>query len=168
VYLQSSFLYKEILSNFFRKQPCRCSIVVSIPACHAGDPGSIPGNGDVPFMTHCEHSPASAKSISSDNTDQIHYVHSFCPFYDAWRIAGEINFIRQYRPIMSTVLPHTHYYNSSHCFYHISTLLFTVINVIIFTSFTFIMGHVTSQLVYIISGNVQAIIFTSPIFIMAM
>jgi hypothetical protein len=22
-----------------------CSIVVSIPACHAGDPGSIPGNG---------------------------------------------------------------------------------------------------------------------------
>jgi hypothetical protein len=24
----------------------RCSIVVSIPACHAGDPGSIPGNGD--------------------------------------------------------------------------------------------------------------------------
>ncbi|URD80770.1 hypothetical protein MUK42_10666 [Musa troglodytarum] len=25
----------------------RCSIVVSIPACHAGDPGSIPGNGDV-------------------------------------------------------------------------------------------------------------------------
>ncbi|EXB56285.1 MLO-like protein 5 [Morus notabilis] len=25
--------------------PSRCSIVVSIPACHAGDPGSIPGNG---------------------------------------------------------------------------------------------------------------------------
>ncbi|CAK9256028.1 unnamed protein product [Sphagnum jensenii] len=24
----------------------RCSIVVSIPACHAGDPGSIPGSGD--------------------------------------------------------------------------------------------------------------------------
>ena len=23
------------------------SIVVSIPACHAGDPGSIPGRGDV-------------------------------------------------------------------------------------------------------------------------
>nr|PNR31490.1 hypothetical protein PHYPA_025611 [Physcomitrium patens]PNR31491.1 hypothetical protein PHYPA_025612 [Physcomitrium patens]PNR31492.1 hypothetical protein PHYPA_025613 [Physcomitrium patens]PNR31493.1 hypothetical protein PHYPA_025614 [Physcomitrium patens]PNR31494.1 hypothetical protein PHYPA_025615 [Physcomitrium patens] len=23
----------------------RCSIVVSIPACHAGDPGSIPGSG---------------------------------------------------------------------------------------------------------------------------
>ncbi|URD80529.1 hypothetical protein MUK42_10698 [Musa troglodytarum] len=29
--------------------PSRCSIVVSIPACHAGDPGSIPGNGDT-FM----------------------------------------------------------------------------------------------------------------------
>ena len=29
----------------------RCSIVVSIPACHAGDPGSIPGNGDfTPFF----------------------------------------------------------------------------------------------------------------------
>ncbi|KAM7511231.1 hypothetical protein LguiB_010106 [Lonicera macranthoides] len=27
----------------------RCSIVVSIPACHAGDPGSIPGNGDFLF-----------------------------------------------------------------------------------------------------------------------
>ena len=26
----------------------RCSIVVSIPACHAGDPGSIPGNGARP------------------------------------------------------------------------------------------------------------------------
>ena len=23
----------------------RCSIVASIPACHAGDPGSIPGRG---------------------------------------------------------------------------------------------------------------------------
>ena len=29
----------------------RCSIVVSIPACHAGDPGSIPGNG-VDFLIH--------------------------------------------------------------------------------------------------------------------
>lgn len=27
----------------------RCSIVVSIPACHAGDPGSIPGNGAFSF-----------------------------------------------------------------------------------------------------------------------
>ncbi|URE18752.1 hypothetical protein MUK42_05455, partial [Musa troglodytarum] len=30
-------------------QSSRCSIVVSIPACHAGDPGSIPGNGDFDF-----------------------------------------------------------------------------------------------------------------------
>ena len=28
----------------------RCSIVVSIPACHAGDPGSIPGNGVFLFL----------------------------------------------------------------------------------------------------------------------
>ena len=28
----------------------RCSIVVSIPACHAGDPGSIPGNGVFVFL----------------------------------------------------------------------------------------------------------------------
>lgn len=26
------------------KHQSRCSIVVSIPACHQGDPGSIPGN----------------------------------------------------------------------------------------------------------------------------
>ncbi|KXG33319.1 hypothetical protein SORBI_3003G288500 [Sorghum bicolor] len=30
--------------------PSRCSIVVSIPACHAGDPGSIPGNGVYFFL----------------------------------------------------------------------------------------------------------------------
>ena len=34
-----------------RKATSRCSIVVSIPACHAGDPGSIPGNG-VDFFIH--------------------------------------------------------------------------------------------------------------------
>ena len=33
------------------KHQSRCSIVVSIPACHAGDPGSIPGNGDLVFWT---------------------------------------------------------------------------------------------------------------------
>ena len=33
----------------FIKQQSRCSIVVSIPACHAGDPGSIPGNGVLLF-----------------------------------------------------------------------------------------------------------------------
>jgi hypothetical protein len=32
------------------KQQGRCSIVVSIPACHAGDPGSIPGNGVLRFF----------------------------------------------------------------------------------------------------------------------
>ena len=26
-------------------------VVVSIPACHAGDPGSIPGNGDLVFVS---------------------------------------------------------------------------------------------------------------------
>ena len=31
------------------------SIVVSIPACHAGDPGSIPGRG-ASFRFHCHHS----------------------------------------------------------------------------------------------------------------
>ena len=35
--------------------PCFChqildSTVVSIPACHAGDPGSIPGRGDLFFL----------------------------------------------------------------------------------------------------------------------
>ncbi len=29
------------------------SIVVSIPACHAGDPGSIPGRGDVILHRKC-------------------------------------------------------------------------------------------------------------------
>ncbi len=33
----SLFTHRGVLS--------RCSIVVSIPACHAGDPGSIPGSG---------------------------------------------------------------------------------------------------------------------------
>ena len=28
-----------------KKNVCRDSIAVSIPACHAGDPGSIPGRG---------------------------------------------------------------------------------------------------------------------------
>ena len=31
--------------NIDYSQPSRCSIVVSISACHADDPGSIPGNG---------------------------------------------------------------------------------------------------------------------------
>ena len=32
----------------------RCSIVVSIPACHAGDPGSIPDGGDC-FFAEGQH-----------------------------------------------------------------------------------------------------------------
>ena len=31
---------------------CRDSIAVSIPACHAGDPGSIPGRGDINKPLH--------------------------------------------------------------------------------------------------------------------
>ena len=37
------------------------SIEVSIPACHAGDPGSIPGRGDniflKPYITHLSSGP---------------------------------------------------------------------------------------------------------------
>ena len=44
VYSYLIYVWKEI-------SPGRCSIVVSIPACHAGDPGSIPGNGD--FLIFC-------------------------------------------------------------------------------------------------------------------
>lgn len=45
------FLEKLILDLFLRDikeevfEQIRDSIVVSIPACHAGDPGSIPGHG---------------------------------------------------------------------------------------------------------------------------
>ena len=31
---------------------CRDSIAVSIPACHAGDPGSIPGRGALFTFSH--------------------------------------------------------------------------------------------------------------------
>ncbi|KAK4393211.1 hypothetical protein Sango_1791900 [Sesamum angolense] len=43
----SSLLFKHY---GFEVQQSRCSIVVSIPACHAGDPGSIPGNGVFLFV----------------------------------------------------------------------------------------------------------------------
>nr|PNR40653.1 hypothetical protein PHYPA_018056 [Physcomitrium patens] len=36
--------------TLLKKKSSRCSIVVSIPACHAGDPGSIPGSGDFKFF----------------------------------------------------------------------------------------------------------------------
>jgi hypothetical protein len=35
----------EELPHTANQQAIPCSIVVSIPACHAGDPGSIPGGG---------------------------------------------------------------------------------------------------------------------------
>ncbi|GJR02657.1 hypothetical protein Tco_0525641 [Tanacetum coccineum] len=40
--------YKDVIKESV--QGC-CSIVVSIPACHAGDPGSIPGNGAKNLIT---------------------------------------------------------------------------------------------------------------------
>ena len=33
----------------------RVSIVVSIPACHAGDPGSIPGHGAYFYFFYFDH-----------------------------------------------------------------------------------------------------------------
>ena len=38
-----------ILKFFCRSQQIRDSIVVSIPACHAGDRGSIPRHGELLF-----------------------------------------------------------------------------------------------------------------------
>ncbi len=40
----------KILTWKMSHHQSRCSIVVSIPACHAGDPGSIPGSGDKHFF----------------------------------------------------------------------------------------------------------------------
>ena len=37
-----------------RSPKIRDSIVVSISACHAEDPGSIPGRGTLPWRTHSE------------------------------------------------------------------------------------------------------------------
>ncbi|KAH8975408.1 hypothetical protein BDL97_01G155800 [Sphagnum fallax] len=42
--MSSKCYYTLISAN--PEEQCRCSIVVSIPACHAGDPGSIPGSGE--------------------------------------------------------------------------------------------------------------------------
>ncbi len=41
---------KEALDANISSFWSRCSIVVSIPACHAGDPGSIPGSGEALFF----------------------------------------------------------------------------------------------------------------------
>ena len=39
-----------ILFKKIKKIPIRVSIVVSIPACHAGDRGSIPRHGEIFFL----------------------------------------------------------------------------------------------------------------------
>ena len=44
------------------KHQSRCSIVVSIPACHAGDPGSIPGNGVFSIFGHEKYDFITTKS----------------------------------------------------------------------------------------------------------
>ncbi|KRX85490.1 hypothetical protein T06_8308 [Trichinella sp. T6] len=42
---QRKFLYVKFIEHKYTR--ILGSIVVSIPACHAGDPGSIPGRGEV-------------------------------------------------------------------------------------------------------------------------
>ena len=49
--------FDEILYEEISNIACRCSIVVSIPACHAGDPGSIPGNGEFFYFSQSEAVP---------------------------------------------------------------------------------------------------------------
>ena len=44
-----SITFKAVINMYTYKQ-IRVSIVVSIPACHAGDPGSIPGLGVLFFV----------------------------------------------------------------------------------------------------------------------
>ena len=44
----------------------RCSIVVSISACHAGDPGSIPGVGELPFADMASRVPLDGAGCQSD------------------------------------------------------------------------------------------------------
>ena len=38
-------MHPSAVESAFRSRHVRCSIVVSISACHAEDPGSIPGGG---------------------------------------------------------------------------------------------------------------------------
>ena len=42
----------------------RCSIVVSISACHAEDPGSIPGGGVLSFGIHAQVRIPHARTVS--------------------------------------------------------------------------------------------------------
>ena len=50
-YRKKYYLNKKLNGKY--SQTSRCSIVVSIPACHAGDPGSIPGNGEFFVILFC-------------------------------------------------------------------------------------------------------------------
>ena len=65
------FSVPQILLNllwFYFKYPSRCSIVVSIPACHAGDPGSLPSNGVLTFLSILIMYTASVLSFSQPKT----------------------------------------------------------------------------------------------------
>ncbi|URE15568.1 hypothetical protein MUK42_04231, partial [Musa troglodytarum] len=57
-------------------QPSRCSIVVSIPACHAGDPGSIPGNG-VNFLLFCQKAQAQQQQVRITSPRNLQIVDSW-------------------------------------------------------------------------------------------
>ena len=49
----------------------RCSIVVSIPACHAGDPGSIPGGGDFSVRLKIIMTDDHDDESHADNADDV-------------------------------------------------------------------------------------------------
>ena len=60
-------------------QQGRCSIVVSIPACHAGDPGSIPGNGAFFFFgmeVWCSFQSTPTRSALSSARPEAHYAQT--------------------------------------------------------------------------------------------
>ena len=54
----SQVLYVSICRRFSGKLSLLGSIVVSIPACHAGDRGSIPRRGEMFLATCCKKYPA--------------------------------------------------------------------------------------------------------------
>jgi hypothetical protein len=55
--------------------------VVSIPACHAGDPGSIPGNGDFFILSVASESPWETEN-GAKSGEEIEYQiwHCTAPF----------------------------------------------------------------------------------------
>ena len=72
------------------KSISRCSIVVSIPACHAGDPGSIPGNGVVFVFIRFifDFPPIFAASFLPNPPSSIllFRVYNLCLcFFDVWK-----------------------------------------------------------------------------------